>query len=33
MDNSPIWDEALAAVEPGLSVRHLTRISAFPIPG
>ena len=29
MDNSPVWDAALAAVEPGPSVAHLRRDTAF----
>jgi hypothetical protein len=29
MDNSPVWDEALAAVEPGPSVAHLRKDTSF----
>ena len=29
MDNSPVWDDALAAVEPGPSVAHLRRDTGF----
>jgi len=29
MDNSPVWDDALAAVEPGPSVAHLRRDTSF----
>jgi hypothetical protein len=29
MDNSPVWDEALAAVEPGPSVAHLRKDTGF----
>ena len=29
MDNSPVWDDALAAVEPGPSVAHLRKDTGF----
>ena len=32
MDNSPLWDDALSAVEPGPPVAHLRRTPALPRP-
>jgi Trehalase len=33
MDNSPVWDDALAAVEPGPSVAHLRKDTGFAAAG